>query len=177
MKAYRIFMVSVIVVLAANLVFKSCQAKPRAKKLRIGVVLDPSTQPIKPYVQEYFNNKLKYLKVNNTKYEIHITMTRGMAEVFDGEVGQCHFNDKSLVRAIKIDRDWWRASSELERRTLVHHELAHCDLNYDHDASDKKNIMHTHVYHKFTEELFQQKVKEMFLNHTKVFKKLDGSNF
>ncbi len=175
MKAYRIFMISVIVVLAANLVFKSCQAKPRPKR---GIVLNPSGQTIKPYVQEYFNNKLKYLKVNSTKYLINIKMFKLTTGTNKKTAGICHVEENSMYRYIVINESWWKnESSEIEKRWVIHHELAHCDLNYDHDDSKRNNIMHPTVYGKYTEELFQQKVKEMFLNHTKVFKKLDGSNF
>src|SRR5690606_11448086 len=50
-------------------------------------------------------------------------------------IGTCYRWWGPDFREIKIDQAYWVSASKNERISLVFHELAHCDINRDHDEA------------------------------------------
>ena len=58
-------------------------------------------------------------------------ISASLTDIADDKVGQClTYNNGS--RQINIDKNYWKASDEMEREFLIFHELGHCFLSRTH---------------------------------------------
>jgi hypothetical protein len=78
----------------------------------------------------------------------------------DSTIGLCYgFKQSIMFRFIVLDETHWNKSDMYERESLVFHELGHCVLNKEHDASmissfyfldyRPKSIMHPYAFYEY----------------------------
>lgn len=79
---------------------------------------------IAPYVELYLRHKGAPLS-----YNISAGFVKSLP---DDTAGLCTRWSEGW-RQIEIDKEYWGYISENERRSLISHEMGHCDLNRDHD--------------------------------------------
>lgn len=92
---------------------------------------------LRPFTEEYHALLDKYCdtKNYNTSNFYSITFVNSMN---DGDIGVCY--RKINGYSIEVNKQWWDAVSENDRRQLIYHEMAHCLIYKDH-VDDKNNYM------------------------------------
>lgn len=90
----------------------------------------------------------------------------------DSTIGLCYgFKQSIMFKFIILDETYWNESDMYDRESLVFHELGHCVLNKDHDASmvsffyfldyRPKSIMHPYSFYQY--RLYRDDyIKELF---------------
>jgi hypothetical protein len=97
--------------------------------------IDPE---IKPYVDLYKQNKLRYLNTDQIR-KLYI----GFGSIDDGFEAECE--TKTIIngitnkvvaqyRSIYVSRDRWLYLNDTNRQLLIYHELGHCDLGFEHTS-------------------------------------------
>lgn len=95
-------------------------------------------------------------------YEVTCLYTEAMVfeDAMDNDwVGYC-----APVQKIAVHPAFWQQATEIERMTLIYHELGHCALGLDH-RTDKTAIMNPHVLDPMiANRHWERLVREMFVD-------------
>jgi len=130
-------------------------------------------QDLLPHIQtfeKYCNCKVKVpIKI--------VPIPKSKKDIKEGTrtLGICYgFKMSKIWRSIEIDEMYWKYASECERESTVLHELAHCELDMDHEEAwlwkdfylfmRPKSLMHPYSFPQYCthrteyiEELFKRK--------------------
>ena len=96
------------------------------------------------YVKSYLKDKFNYLGTHEFYYSIKI-MVVPFLEKDDHFVGWCDYKNglSKNNRVVLLNRKYWYELSEINKFSLMYHELGHCDLDLGHY---KNGIMRSSLY-------------------------------
>lgn len=92
-----------------------------------------------PYVDLYIQSK---------GYGLGYSIPIGFTDLPDDTVGLCT-RWSNGYRQIQVDRAYWDYISENEKRSLIFHELGHCDLNRNHEETVMSNYWPTSLMYPY----------------------------
>ncbi|NJO65047.1 MAG: hypothetical protein HC836_45145 [Richelia sp. RM2_1_2] len=108
--------------------------------------------------EEFYNHKVEY----------SVTFVDAME---NNVVGVCYYWSNG-GRSVKISKEFWALSHDLERESLIFHELGHCSLNRDHTTetiaynnySVPRSIMYPYIFggSHYYEERRDEYIQELF---------------
>lgn len=90
------------------------------------------------YSNAYQEYKDRYIGKRNFDYAIEVSFSN----LNDNDIGICYFLPKPFVRYVKFDYNYWKRATDDQKIILVFHELAHCDLDLEHQE-DIRGIMNS----------------------------------
>jgi hypothetical protein len=76
----------------------------------------------------------RFEKFCNCKVDIPVTMAHLSRNEESATIGVCYaFRAPKFFRKIELDQEYWDGADDLDRESLIFHELGHCVLDRDHD--------------------------------------------
>lgn len=105
-----------------------------------------------PYVNDYYNIVHKFCPDKQEK-ETNFYIISFVDSMSDYNIGVCYHQINGYQ--IEINRKFWLTASNLDRRQLLYHELAHCVINKPH-VEDMHNYMYPDFYSVKYQSLYEQ---------------------
>lgn len=76
----------------------------------------------------------RFEELCNCTVDIPVTMANLSRDKDSATIGVCYgFRAPKFFRKIQLDQKYWDNADDLDRESLMFHELGHCVLNRDHD--------------------------------------------
>lgn len=94
------------------------------------LILDSASSVFLPYVDQ-FNSYAKINKIDPSTYS-SIKLSMKLQPLMQGVIGQCSTNYKNST--IIINSNYWAKFNELDKKTVLFHELSHCLLFLNHNS-------------------------------------------
>lgn len=91
-----------------------------------GQVTDPT---FLPFIQSF---EADHQSFKGSKLKVATVVVFGDSP----NLGECRINDKTGVGVIWINRQKWTHMLEAEKKSLIYHELGHCELGYIEHRND-----------------------------------------
>jgi hypothetical protein len=112
-----------MVFIAISMFLMSCGILKIAK-------IKPEYTGVDPQLQSYVNEFIELAKIHDIRFYNKVTV--GFKKVNEGNIiGVCHYG--AFFREVDIDMDFWQNANEMDRLSLIFHELTHCYCERRHD--------------------------------------------